>query len=75
MKYRIRYQDRAPEEATSLAQAKHYVRLHLRVRRLYYADCPDGLYCYDSREAFQRDQTGAYSDAVIERPSDHREEE
>jgi hypothetical protein len=73
--YRIAYQNKSPEIASSLAQAKRHVRLHLRARRLYYADCPDGLYCYDSREAFGRDQTGAHADAVIVRPGDHKEPE
>lgn len=70
MKYQIRYKHTSWDQANSIAEAKRAVRIEGRVKRLYTAEVPDGIYCYLSLEDLKRDNTGERAFAVICRPDD-----
>ena len=72
-KYQIRYQHTSWTTAGSLGAAKRAVKNEGHVRRLFYSDCDDGLYCYLSREDKDSDDTGASSYAVICGPTQQGE--
>jgi hypothetical protein len=63
--YRISYNHRSTETATSKDQALQMVRAEARVSRLALAETSDGIYCYASQEDKDRDDTGARAFAVI----------
>lgn len=72
MKYTIGYNHRSSEEAASKREAVRAVRREAsvqrrvpRVRRLSWAECADGLYCWLSGEDKRRDDTGARAFAVV----------
>jgi hypothetical protein len=64
-KYQIRYQHTSWALASSKEAALSAVRLAGGVDRIYYADCPDGLYCYCTAAEKDADDTGASAFAVI----------
>jgi len=65
MKYQIRYQHTSWAGASSVGAARAAIKTEGRSRRLYYADCADGLFCYLSAGDKAKDTTGAHAFAVI----------
>ncbi len=72
-KYQIRYQHRSWVWANSREDAIAAVKAEARQNRLYYADMPDGLYCYLDRAGKLSDDTGARAYAVICGPNQQGE--
>lgn len=72
-KYQIRYQHTSWERADSREAAIAAVKAEARQNRLFYADVPDGLYCYLSRADKLADDTGARAYAVICGPTQQGE--
>jgi hypothetical protein len=64
-KYQIRYQHTSWSEADSLEAAIHSVKAEARQTRLFFADTPDGMYCYKTSKDKQADDTGARAFACI----------
>lgn len=64
-KYQIRYQHTSWAGADSRDAAIAAVKNEARQNSLYYAQTPDGLYCYRSRADKLADDTGARAYAVI----------
>lgn len=73
-KYQIRYNHTSLAYAESREAAIREVKSEARVQRLYYADVPDGLYCYKSKSDKDDDDTGAAAFAVICGPGQQAEE-
>ena len=68
-KYQIRYQHTSWAKSDTRDAAIRHVKGEARQNRLFYADTPDGLYCYKSKADKDRDETGARAFAVICRPN------